>query len=61
MEVSQMKRVLFILFGLMVAMTVTGLAIAFTRPIKWPENVGPLDWRRTFGEKAEETIEEAAA
>ena len=56
-----MKRVMFILFGLLVAMTVTGLVIAFSRPIKWPENVGPLEWRRTLGGRVEETTEEAAA
>jgi hypothetical protein len=56
-----MKRVLFILLGLMVAMTVTGLVISFTRPIKWPANVRSLDWRRALGESTEETTEEAAA
>lgn len=41
-----MKRVLFVLLGLTAALTAVGLIFAFTRPIEWPANVRPLDWRR---------------
>lgn len=52
-----MKRVLFVLLGVMAAMTVIGLLVAFTRPINWPENVRPLAWRRVLGEVLEPTAE----
>jgi len=56
-----MKRVVFILLGLAVATTVVGLLFAFSRPIKWPANVGPAAWRRAVGENAEEPITEEVA
>jgi len=56
-----MKRALFILFGLTLAMSVFGLMFAFTRPIKWPANIAAPAWRKALGEKAEELAEEAAA
>ena len=56
-----MKRVLFVLLGLTVAMTVAGLMVAFARPSKWPANIAPLEWRRALGEKVEPITEEAAA
>jgi hypothetical protein len=56
-----MKRALFILLGLMLAMTVFGLMFAFTRPIKWPADIAAPAWRKAFGEKVEEPIEEAGA
>ena len=56
-----MKRVLFIFLGLTVAMTVIGLMVAFTRPIHWPANVRPLEWRKAFGEKVVDAAEEAGA
>jgi len=56
-----MKRVLFVLLGLTVAMTAFGLLMAFSRPIKWPRNIGSPDVRRTLGEEAGRAVEEAAA
>jgi len=63
MEVRQMKRVLFVLFGLSVAMTVVGLMVAFSRPIKWPANIAAPEWRRAVGETGEPAVavEEAGA
>jgi len=61
MEDCHMKRVLFVLLGLTVAMTVAGLMVAFARPSKWPANIAPLEWRRALGEKVEPVTEEAAA
>jgi hypothetical protein len=43
---AHMKRVLFVLFGISMALTVFGLVFAFTRPIKWPATIRPLDWWR---------------
>ena len=56
-----MQRLLFVLFGVIAAVTVVGLLIAFTRPIKWPANVGPLEWRRAVGEAIEREVEEEVA
>ena len=56
-----MKRVLFVLFGLMAAMTVVGLAFAFTRPLKWPSNIRPLEWRRAVEDAVEGALEMEAA
>ena len=56
-----MKRVLLILFGLMAAMTVAGLAFAFTRPLRWPANVRALEWRRAVEDAAGAAIEKEAA
>jgi hypothetical protein len=56
-----MKRVVFILLGLAVATTVAGLLVAFSRPIKWPANVGPAAWQRALGADAEEPIAEEVA
>ena len=56
-----MKRVLFVLLGLTVAMTAFGLLMAFSRPIKWPRNIGSPEVRRTLGEEAEQAVEEAVA
>jgi hypothetical protein len=61
MEGYHMKRVLFVLLGLTVAMTVAGLLVAFARPSKWPANIAPSEWRRTLGEKVEHVAEEATA
>lgn len=52
-----MKRVLFVLFGLTMAMTVTGMLVAFARPSRWPANVTPSEWRRALGEKVERITE----
>lgn len=53
-----MKRALFILLGLSIATTVAGFVLT-VRPMKWPANLGTLEWRRALGEKAEEIVEEA--
>jgi hypothetical protein len=55
------KRFLFVLLGISVAMTLVGLLVAFTRPIKWPANIGSPQWRRPLGEKVEHLAEEAGA
>jgi hypothetical protein len=57
MEVRQMKRVLFILFGVGVAVTVVGLMVALSRPIKWPANIAAPEWRRAVGENVEPELE----
>ena len=54
-----MKRVLLVLFGITLVMTVVGLLTAFARPIKWPANVTAPDWRRAFGDKVEHAVEQA--
>lgn len=56
-----MQRALFIVFGLAVALTLAGLAIAFARPVKWPANVARAEWRRALGEKVDQVVEEVAA
>lgn len=56
-----MKRVLFVLFGVMAALTAVSLIVAFTRPIKWPANVRPLEWRRAIGDGVDRKVEEVAA
>jgi len=56
-----MKRVLFVVLGLSVAMSVAGLLFAFARPIKWPANIATPEWRRALDVKVEPAVEEAAA
>lgn len=56
-----MKRVLFVLLGLSVAMTVMGLMFAFTRPLKWPARIATVDWRKAVGEAIDRTLEEEVA
>jgi hypothetical protein len=41
----------------MAAMTVAGLAFAFTRPLRWPANVRALEWQRAVHDAAEAAIE----
>jgi hypothetical protein len=55
-----MKRVLLIMLGLAIAMSLFGLLIAFTRPIKWPDNVASSGWRRSLGEEVGEVVVEEA-
>jgi len=52
-----MKRVLFVLLGITVAVTVVGLVVAFSRPIKWPANIGSPEWRRAVGQDIEPELE----
>jgi hypothetical protein len=61
MEVREMKRVLLIMFGLATALTIVGLMMAFSRPIKWPANIAAPEWRRAVGETVEPEVEEAGA
>jgi hypothetical protein len=56
-EVDEMKRVLFVLFGFMAVMTAIGLLVAFTRPIKWPAGIAAPDWRKAVGEAVDRTVE----
>ncbi len=61
MEGLQMRRILFVLVGLTMAFTVSGLVIAFARPSKWPANIARADWRRALGEHLGQAPEEATA
>jgi hypothetical protein len=64
LEVCAMRVPRFVLplfFAVLATFVAVGLVFAFTRPIKWPANVRPIDWRRAVGADMKPTVEEEVA